>query len=458
MQSQSHVANLSSAASGVVEDRSTGSECDQVVDHSPSASGVVGDGSTGPEKLVGMRAEQIHIDGFSQGLFIRDWERPMKVDPRFNLIPCADFESPSVYANESIFTEHSWTTYEANSAMHANDPDTASIVRLEHWTLRFSNTARHYTHVHQFNEDDNKLYCYDPLPRRWDQIPDFGNDLEFNDFTRIPFPLNSKAPHWPYIVRRFDDPVLPAPTDIVFVSKDNYRLNYSYAGSLVAFTNRSCTRYRDWRDVVGRSKLTGCDIRPTPPLGVDSNPQGVIEGLFPSLGRAREVCSNILWASYEYSGLAHYFMHRYTDHIALEDPLTEVPHHGFNNDMIGAVFRFPLPRNLVEIQATLSRLESNGVPIFGIEELGDLFEMAPRHPIIRPPEWIVKSAGFHKLRRIGNYLDEDAYLSLIQQKSRDPLRFRLSGLFGAEILRLDPPQPSNYSDIPPPPHGSSTPP
>ncbi|KAF9518572.1 hypothetical protein BS47DRAFT_1388981 [Hydnum rufescens UP504] len=320
MQSQSHVANLSSAASGMVEDRSTGSECDQVVDHSPSASGVVGDGSTGPEKLVGMHAEQIHIDGFSQGLFIRDWERPMKVDPRFNLIPCANFESPSVYANESIFTEHSWTTYEANSAMHVNDPDTASIIRLEHWTLRFSNTAWHYTHVHQFNKDDNKLYCYDPLPCRWDQIPDSGNNLEFNDFTHIPFPLNLKAPI------------------------GHILLNDSYAGSLVVFANRSRTRYQDWRDVVGRSKLTGCDIRPTPPLGVDSNPQGVIEGLFPSLGRACEVCSNILWASYEYGGLARYFMHRYTDHIASEDPLTEVPRHGFDDDMIGAVFRFPLPQ------------------------------------------------------------------------------------------------------------------
>ncbi|KAF9504133.1 hypothetical protein BS47DRAFT_1401730 [Hydnum rufescens UP504] len=121
----------------------------------------------------------------------------------------------------------------ANSAMHMNDPDTVSIIRLEHWTLRFSNTAQHYTHVHQFNEDDNKLYCYDPLPCRWDQIPDFGNNLEFNDFTRIPFPLNLKAPHWPYIVCHFDDPVLPAPTNIVFISRDNYRLNYGYVGSLV---------------------------------------------------------------------------------------------------------------------------------------------------------------------------------------------------------------------------------
>ncbi|KAF9508698.1 hypothetical protein BS47DRAFT_1397602 [Hydnum rufescens UP504] len=220
MQSQSHIANLSSAASGVVEDRSTGSECDQVVDHSPSASGVVGDGSTGPEKLVGMRAEQIHIDGFSQGLFIRDWERPMKVDPRFNLIPCADFESPSVYANESIFTEHSRTTYEDWNIGPSGSPTLPSTIPM------YINSTK----------DDNKLYCYDPLPHRWDQIPDFRNDLEFNDFTRIPFPLNSKAPHWPYIVRRFDDPVLPAPTDIVFVSRDNYRLNYSYAGSLVAFS------------------------------------------------------------------------------------------------------------------------------------------------------------------------------------------------------------------------------
>jgi hypothetical protein len=142
------------------------------------------------------------------------------------------------------------------------------------------------------------------------------------------------------------------------------------------------------------------------------------------------------------------------DHIALADPLTQVPHHGFDDDMIGTVFRYPLPCNLVEEHATLSQLESHGVLIFGIEELGDhvgydvygtkqchdtvlrtsnpaavskphciSVEMLPHHPIICPPVWIIKSAGPHKHRHGSNYLDEDAYLCLIQQRSKDPLRF-----------------------------------
>jgi hypothetical protein len=196
MQSESHVATPSSAASGVVEDRSTDLEHDQVVDHSPSASGVVGDGSTDPKKFVGIPAHQIHIDRFSKYLFFCGHDKPMKIDSFLCPVPCADFGSPSAYANKSIFKEHSHSTYEglifshffffecsltvfilANSTMHANDPETSSIVRLEHWTLRFSNTAWHYTHVHQFNEDNNKLYCYDPLPCRWEQIPDLRNHL-----------------------------------------------------------------------------------------------------------------------------------------------------------------------------------------------------------------------------------------------------------------------------------------
>jgi hypothetical protein len=226
----------------------------------------------------------------------------MKIDLYLRPVPCADFRSPSAYANESIFKEHSCSTYEgpifshffffecsltifilANSTTHANDPKTLSVVRLEHWTLRFSNTAQHYTHVHQFNEDDNKLYCYNPLPHRWDQIPDLGNHLRFNDFTRIPFPLNSKAPHWPYIVRRLDDPLLPTSADIIFISSANYKLSYAYASSLVAFTDRSRTHFRNWRDIVIRSEVIGCDIDPTPPLGMISSPQGVIEGQFLSL-------------------------------------------------------------------------------------------------------------------------------------------------------------------------------
>ncbi|KAF9508115.1 hypothetical protein BS47DRAFT_1366203 [Hydnum rufescens UP504] len=150
--------------------------------------------------------------------------------------------------------------------------------------------------------------------------------------------------------------------------------------------------------------------------------------------------------------------------------------------MVGTVFRYPLPHNLVAIQTILSRLESRGVPIFGVEELRDhvcydvygtkqcrdtvlgtsnpaavpkphriSVEMLPHHPIIRPPVWIVKSTGPNKLHRLTNYLDEDAYLNLIQWRSRDALRFRFSGLFSVEALHHPPLQPSNYSDIPPPP-------
>jgi hypothetical protein len=302
MQSESHIATPSSAASGMVEDRSTGSEHDQVVDHSPSALGVVGDGSTGPKKFVGIPAHQIHIDGFSKCLFFHGHDKPMKIDSYLCPVPCANFRSPLAYANKSIFKEHSRSTYEglifshffffecsltvfipANSATHANNPETSSIVRLEHWTLRFPNTARHYTHVHQFNEDDNKLYCYDPLPCRWDQIPDLGNHFQFNDFTCIPFPLNSKAPHWPYIVHCLDDPLLPTSADIIFISSNNYKLSYAYASSLVAFTDRSRTRFQNWQGIVVQLEVIGCDIDPTPPLGMIGSPQGVIEGQFPSL-------------------------------------------------------------------------------------------------------------------------------------------------------------------------------
>jgi hypothetical protein len=104
----------------MVEDRSTGSEHDQVVDHSPSASGVVGDGSTGPKNLVGIPADQIHIDRFSQGLFLCDGDKPMKMDPHSHLVPCANFESPSVYANKSIFKEHSCSTYEGPIFSHCS--------------------------------------------------------------------------------------------------------------------------------------------------------------------------------------------------------------------------------------------------------------------------------------------------------------------------------------------------
>jgi hypothetical protein len=101
MQSESHVATPSSAALGMVEDRSTGSEHDQVVDHSPSASGVVGDGSTGPKKFVGIPAHQIHIDGFSKYVFFHHHNKPMKIDSYLRPVPCADFGSPSAYANKA---------------------------------------------------------------------------------------------------------------------------------------------------------------------------------------------------------------------------------------------------------------------------------------------------------------------------------------------------------------------
>jgi hypothetical protein len=118
MQSESHVATPSSTALGMVEDRSTGSECDQVVDHSPSASGVVGDGSTGPKKFVGIPVHQIHIDGFSKYVFFCHHDKPMKIDSYLRPVPCADFESPSAYANESIFKEHSRSTYEGPIFSH----------------------------------------------------------------------------------------------------------------------------------------------------------------------------------------------------------------------------------------------------------------------------------------------------------------------------------------------------
>ncbi|KAF9509931.1 hypothetical protein BS47DRAFT_1396450 [Hydnum rufescens UP504] len=275
-------------------------------------------------------------------------------------------------------------------------------------------------------------------------------------------------------------PLRPLLSSLSHSCPDSLGLSRTYTGLSRNYLSR--TRFRNWRDVVNPLKLPGCDILPTPPLGMIGSPQGVIEGLFLSLGRARKVCGDILWASYEYGGLAHYFMHRYIDHIASEDPLTEVPRLGFDDDMVSAIFRYPLPCNLVAIQTILSRLESRGVPIFGVEELWDhvcydvygtkqccdtvlgtsnpaavpkphriSVEMLPHHPIIRPPVWIVKSTGPNKLCCLTNYLDEDAYLNLIQRRSRDALRFPFSGLFGVEVLHHPPLQPSNYSDIPPPP-------
>ena len=146
----------------------------------------------------------------------------------------------------SFFFESSLTIFIlANSSVHTNDPDMLSLVRLEPWTLRFSNTTCHYTHVHHFNKNNNELYHYNPLPHRWDQIPNLGDHLEFNDFTRIPFPLNSQAPHWPYIVRHCGDPTLPSPTDIVLISRADchYTLTHSYASSLMVFTDRSQTHF-----------------------------------------------------------------------------------------------------------------------------------------------------------------------------------------------------------------------
>ncbi|KAF9502752.1 hypothetical protein BS47DRAFT_1403156 [Hydnum rufescens UP504] len=149
-------------------------------------------------------------------------------------------------------------------------------------------------------------------------------------------------------------------------------------------------------------------------------------------------------------------MHRYIDHIASEDPLTEVPRLGFDDDMFGAVFRYPLPRNLVAIQTILSWLESHGVPIFGVEELRDcvcydVYGTKQCRDTVLGTSNPTASTSPNKLRHLTNYLDEDAYLNLIQQRSRDALRFRFSGLFGVEALHHPPLQPSNYSNIPPPP-------
>lgn len=480
---------------------STGLEhSDQVVDHSPSTSGVVGDGSTGPKSFVALDVEDIHIDGFSTRSIARDVVLPMTMNHSLRLYPTGGTGSTSVYAGESTFKEHSRHTYEgpiflpsfyesfliililANRSMHATDPDMLSLARLEPWVLRFSNSARHYTHVHKFEKNDNKLYRYDPLPRRWDQIPDLGIGLDFTDFTRIPFPLNSRAPHLPYIVRRSDDPTLPSDTDIVSISRDEVRLNYRYTSSLVAFADRSRTRFSNWKGVLERLKLPDSDILPTPPLGQLGSPQSVIEGPFKSLGRAREVCSDILRVSYEYGGLARFWMHRYIDHITREGTGESRPRHGVDNSMVGAVFRFPLPRSLVAIQATLSELESHGVPIFGVEELVDRtrydvygpkrcrdavlsksnpaavsnphrisVEMVPQHEVVHPLVWIMKSDIFPKLRRITNYLDEDVYQLLIKRRSREPLEYQFVEVFGVESIHLPPLEPSNYFEIPPPP-------
>jgi len=306
--------------------------------------------------------------------------------------------------------------------------------------------------------------------------------LQFRDFTQIPFPLNLRAPHLPYIVRRRGDPTLPSDTEIRTMTSKEMYLDQEYLASLLAFADRSRTRFWNWKRVVEPLKLPGWDICPTPPLGTPGSPKAVLNGSFPSRGRVHEICSDVLRASYEYGGLARLFMHRYVDHIAQQSKSQPPPCYGVDNDMIGAVFRFPLPRSLVAIQAALSGLESHGVPIFGVEELVDRvrydaygpeqsraavagmsnpaavsnphrvsIEMMPHHAVIRPPVWRMKSDDeFPKRRDPRHYVDEDAYSWIVKGRP-DELRFKFSEVFGRTSLGPPDLEPSNYFQTPPPP-------
>lgn len=120
MQSESHVANLSSTASGVVGDSCTGSErSGQVVDHSPSASGVVGSGSTGPKSFAVLPAHKVHIDGFSTDSFGHILDEPMALDNHNRLCRYHDNGIRSGYGDEKAFKEHSRRTYEGLTFLHS---------------------------------------------------------------------------------------------------------------------------------------------------------------------------------------------------------------------------------------------------------------------------------------------------------------------------------------------------
>jgi hypothetical protein len=105
---ESHVANLSSTASGVVAGGSTDLDSDHVVDHSPSASGVVGDGNTG---FVVLDDYDIHVDGFSPSDLPSLSGLPMTLNKRFRLIPTTVASTDSAYADGGTFKQHSRRTY-----------------------------------------------------------------------------------------------------------------------------------------------------------------------------------------------------------------------------------------------------------------------------------------------------------------------------------------------------------
>jgi hypothetical protein len=178
-------------------------------------------------------------------------------------------------------------------------------------------------------------------------------------------------------------------------------------------------------------------------------------------------------------------MHRYVDFVSKETP--PIARCGVDEDLIGAVFRFPLPHGLDIIQARLSELERHGVPIFGVEELEDRVrydaygteerrarvlsmatptdlknahrtsvEMVSTYPVIRPSVWITKSDPKPKFRRpLNNYVDEDVYEHLIRTKSSVSVYWRLRNVFGVETFLDLEVEPSNYSKVrpvtPPPP-------
>lgn len=198
--------------------------------------------------------------------------------------------------------------------------------------------------------------------------------------------------------------------------------------------------YRDWKVIMQEQKLPDCDITPTPPLGLSGSPKDVLYGPFWSPDHACQICCDILRVSYEYGGLAHFFMHQSLSNI-LEG--SDRPEFGVDEDMIGTVFSFPLPHSLDAIQTKLSELESHGVPIFSMEEFVDQvhydaygpeqchatvvgmsnptvmhhphrisIKLVP-HQIVHPPVWITKSENNPHLHHVHNYLDEDAYMSLI---------------------------------------------
>jgi hypothetical protein len=142
MQSESQVANLSSAAlgvvgagsagsasgskgqvapqspttSGVVGDGSTGTTTrGQVAHHSPPTSGVEGDGSTGSESFGVFQPHEVVIDGFGEYSPIpRSNPKPMTTNSGGRLVvdSGAIDEPNSLYADRRIFFKLSKDKYE----------------------------------------------------------------------------------------------------------------------------------------------------------------------------------------------------------------------------------------------------------------------------------------------------------------------------------------------------------